>query len=977
MNSFNPFVLQQVSTADIRSPNIPSNLPEQYAQCGEDLTILALVRALRRARLIPDWNDQVTIEIGANHAFGGSNTYLLETRLGIHSVLVEANPDLLADLRKARPDARLVHAAICTDDSPSVTLHCANHHELSSLDRQFVETWHAGQVGVSRDVQVPAMRMASLLANHVPANKQVLFLSIDIEGLDLTLIEDTDFSRFRPTIVMLEPSEHFHPGEGARMIQAMLARGYCQFGESDVNLLFVDAAILARLTAPALANLEAAAAPEGNKHDPADSAEPSVSALSADIQNLALDAAAPNPLGEWQLDTGFLDEVLAAVESRGVLTLDVFDNAITRRLASPIDVFAEVERQLRAQHGATVEGFAAAREHAETIARQRQHQLNGAEEITFRQIYLELPPLLPAFTDWDQAAATELQVERDSLVAVPDILELTRRTRAAGRPYAFVSDMYLPADFLGGLLHDLGYDGWDKLYVSSALGATKATGHIWQVIAKDFPLRNIVHVGDNAHSDVAMPRTHGIATFAYRRAVSEPRLGTHPNADMVSYSLWQRHVELQSAANPMPRSEQRRWHDLGRGFGATLLSAFVQWLGQRVQTHRIDRLYFCARDGHLMQRAWEASGLARALPVDHRYLCISRASLNLANAARECTPDHLNPATLSFLSSSLGKTPLSTALQRAGLDRIDALTCDLQSAFGSLDAMLDGMETAQRFESILQTHSVAIHAVLTEKYAACIQYLRQEGLADDGRYAIVDMGWHGSLQRSMAGLCSTAFPGFQPLLGFYYGLWPAVARNRYLAGPMEACFSSSFLSEQAQSQLHQGVALLEELHSAAHGTTLDYRLDADGRVSPVFQTTNRAQAGNDQRTGWFQQGVVDGVQELFSGDARPVDAAVIGIPAAQAALGALFLSPSADELQLLSQIGHCATFDHSTLDLIIQHTVPDSIEHMRHQLCHAEWAAGQLRQWWLSGDTRVRGWIHTLAAEMYPGFGTRALRQFN
>lgn len=969
MNSFNPFVLQRVSEADIKSPNIPSNLSEHYAQCGEDILMLSLALCLRHAGIIAHWDQQVVIEIGANHAFGGSNSYLLESKLGTRSILVEANPDLLPDLRKARPQAQIVHTAICAEERSSVVLHRSNHHELSSLDLGFVQNWHDGQVGLASSVEVPALRMNHFLREYLPAGKHVLLLSIDLEGLDLAIIQDTDFTTFRPCMVLLEPSEHYHPGEGARMIEAMQARGYSLIGKTDVNLLFIDAALLMQLAAPSQV-VETTAPVEAVDVCTEPTLPPVVTTASTGVT-----ADAPNPLLDWPLDEAFIQRALQQVEARGVLTLDVFDNAITRRLASPVDVFAEVERRLRTRFGVAVDGWAAAREQAEMQARQRQHQLHGAEEVTFAQIYQELPALLPGFQDWPLAASTELQVERDALIAVPDILELTRRVRALGKPYAFVSDMYLPQAFLAEVLAGLGYADWDALYVSSELGATKATGRIWDTVADRYPLATIVHIGDNQHSDVDAPRQHGIATLGYQRAISEHRLGTKLSSALVPYSLWQRHVELDSQQTLAAPSEQARWQALGRGFGGTLLAVFVQWLAKRARQHKIDRLYFCARDGHLMQQAWVAAGLEQAYPeIQLHYLYLSRAALNLPNAARECSPHKLNAATLSFLSSSLGHTRLDTALQRAGLDQIPALVEEVRAAFGSLEALLAGPEDAQRFEALLQRHSAAVHALLQEKYVTCVEYFRQQGLADGGRYAIVDMGWHGSLQRSLAGLCRAAFPDALPAVGFYYGLWPAVARNRYLAGPMEACFSSGFLPAEKQSDLHQGVALLEELHSAAHGSTLGYRQDG-GRIIPVLQATSPAQADNDRRVGWFQDGVLVGVRALFAGQG-PVHARELDAACAHAALAALFLSPSANEVDLLGRIGHCATFDHSSLDPIIRPTAPASLEAMRRQLWHTEWVPGQMRLWWLQDHPEHRDWLRQLAPEMYPHFGARTLRQF-
>ena len=74
------------------------------------------------------------MEVGGNHAFATSPTFLLHRRLGMTGVIVEANPDLLEDLRKGRPRDLIVHGAVQTQQVDSVTLTISNKSELSSLD---------------------------------------------------------------------------------------------------------------------------------------------------------------------------------------------------------------------------------------------------------------------------------------------------------------------------------------------------------------------------------------------------------------------------------------------------------------------------------------------------------------------------------------------------------------------------------------------------------------------------------------------------------------------------------------------------------------------------------------------------------------------------------------------------------------------------------------------------------------------------
>lgn len=369
---------------------------------------------------------------------------------------------------------------------------------------------------------------------------------------------------------------------------------------------------------------------------------------------------AGNPMENWKMDEMFITQALMQAETAEIVSFDIFDTALTRLLNSPVDAFAEVERRLLDAFGKTAKGFAAAREQAEQIARRRQHEKNGAEEITFSQIYAELPALLPKFAEIATAAEVERFVEKQLLQAVPDILELTHRLTTAGKPWVFVSDMYLPEDFLAEILESAGYTGWQALYVSSEIECTKASGNIWDIlIPEDQPQKKWLHIGDDQHADIETPKKKGIRTLAYRRVISDRRVGSKLDSHLLPFSRFKRHLDLQDAAqNTRAKSTEQFWYRLGQIMGGMTLAHFIQWLTERVQLHRIEDLYFCARDGYLMKRAWEVSGLADSIPVKTHYLYVSRAALNIVSGMRLSRASRLDPEFIDFLSTSNGKTKM-------------------------------------------------------------------------------------------------------------------------------------------------------------------------------------------------------------------------------------------------------------------------------------------------------------------------------
>lgn len=246
MNSPNPFVYEKTLSSDVRSSTLPAVLPEQYSQCGEDLVVLAILAALEKSGKIEDWSDFLCIEFGANHGYAGSNSYLIGRRLGVRSLLVEANPELINDLRKSRPDDLVVNVALVDDSRKEVDFFVSNHHEISSTEEKFVRDWHGGTVGIREKITVPAIRPNELFAEYLPGNRGLLYLSVDLEGSDLRIVKAIDLTTWRPAILQMEPSEHMGTGRATEMIDYMNDQGFLLFASTNVNLLFLDRGFLTR-----------------------------------------------------------------------------------------------------------------------------------------------------------------------------------------------------------------------------------------------------------------------------------------------------------------------------------------------------------------------------------------------------------------------------------------------------------------------------------------------------------------------------------------------------------------------------------------------------------------------------------------------------------------------------------------------------------------------------------------------------------
>ena len=233
MTILNPFVSQEIVEHGMDHPTIPVVMQPSYAQAYEDVIIDGLIQALLTKRKTLHL---IFFEIGANHPVATSASYLLKKKYNVHTVLVEANPDLIPALKKHRPDDTVIHAAVTNQPVKTVSFARCPDNEISSVNESFVKAWKDGTI-LDR-IDVPAISINHLILQFYIYEAVDMIISIDIEGHDYEVLTDLNFERLKPLILIIEPSEEFAPGTVEKMMTFMESKGYSLYSRTFVNLIF-------------------------------------------------------------------------------------------------------------------------------------------------------------------------------------------------------------------------------------------------------------------------------------------------------------------------------------------------------------------------------------------------------------------------------------------------------------------------------------------------------------------------------------------------------------------------------------------------------------------------------------------------------------------------------------------------------------------------------------------------------------------
>jgi FkbM family methyltransferase len=223
-----------LGTAAVMHDPLAPLTKSSWAGQGEDLLVEAICRLLAIAK--PTY-----LDIGAFDPIGDSNTYLFYQR-GSRGVLVEPNPALCERLRKVRRRDTVLMAGIGpTDRSEADYYVFPNGPQSNTFSKDQAEALvakHGDRLAALKVMKMPMLGINRVIAEHFSGYAPD-FLSIDTEGLDLTILEMLDFGRFRPAIVCAETQCDVTKA-GSEIITLMHSKGYSVRAQNLQNAIFVD-----------------------------------------------------------------------------------------------------------------------------------------------------------------------------------------------------------------------------------------------------------------------------------------------------------------------------------------------------------------------------------------------------------------------------------------------------------------------------------------------------------------------------------------------------------------------------------------------------------------------------------------------------------------------------------------------------------------------------------------------------------------
>lgn len=388
----------------------------------------------------------------------------------------------------------------------------------------------------------------------------------------------------------------------------------------------------------------------------------------------------------------------------------------------------------------------------------------------------------------DLIVENEVLREIDVLYVNEYILSLLKRLKKEGKKIIAVSDMYLKrADILRILSKFDLIDIFDEVYVSSDTRYMKFTGNMFKFLFLKnnlLPL-DVVHIGDNKHSDYLVPKQLGVTSYLYKDLNILKKY-----KDTSDLYLHDKYSFIRELLVQGKTQSKKDFSFFIQNYFAYDLINFVYTIIIDIYVNKLSKVYFLERDGSIFLDIWlklfKNVTLLKELGLKNLKRCkISRKDSSLLIDIHSPydvveRANKVNPPDVFSISHILG-----------------CFGIELTERFFQKDILELVLKNDSSKAFFFNNFNEVFLPLLLERRKIVLKNLTDIGLFEKD-FAIVDIGWGGTTQTDIQTFITDNNLKIK-CKGYYYG-----TDSRIYSLP-----SSSFYGYQRGEDLYYGYSLIE------------------------------------------------------------------------------------------------------------------------------------------------------------------------
>lgn len=510
-----------------------------------------------------------------------------------------------------------------------------------------------------------------------------------------------------------------------------------------------------------------------------------------------------------------LQAICTLIDQCDTISFDIYDTAVLRNVLNPTDLFDVVQKKIN-DLAIDIKEYKNLRIRAEEQSR----IVTTKEDVSLHEIYTQFELLIGKNIEVEVVKQLELDTEIEFTIVNPLIKEAFDYASEKGKKIFFISDMYLPKDFINNLLCSLGYKNFE-LFVSNEIGKSKGSGNLYQYVSDtcQIDFSSWLHIGDNYIADYKQAIEKGIQAYHYQALRERVNLSK-------TYSLEYSIMKALQINAVETIENMDYWEKFGVLKVSSIFWGFTNWLIESLREKKRDNVFFLSRDGFIPFQIYEKLSLSLSDLPPARYLHASRRVYQLPNILNMNKNDALD--LLTAYNPALGqRITISEVFHNIGLDQDEYIELLKDYGFNSFDDEILNDQDRERVKKMLNGIYPKVERIFQCERDILIEYLKQQGILDYKEINLVDIGWRGSTHKAIKDLTG------KKVNGYYFGTSDIVYSG--IRKDVEGYSFNLGSPKDHQNRIMNNVMMFELIFSAPHGSLIKLEKNQKDVIVPIFK----------------------------------------------------------------------------------------------------------------------------------------------
>lgn len=320
-------------------------------------------------------------------------------------------------------------------------------------------------------------------------------------------------------------------------------------------------------------------------------------------------------------------DILRVIKKHDIISFDIFDTLLMRRVLQPEDVFTLVEKKLKEK------GIACSF---------REKRIEAERSLVNCPNLDEIYDNLADICGWnyevkEEVKAIECLTDYDVIVPRKKMCEVFRYATKLGKKIYLISDMYYSKKDMKKILEKNGITGYEDVFISCDIKRQKSDGTLYKwFLAHCGENAKVLHIGDNRRVDIEKARECGLDSFhvysSYEILMASAMQDILVDIKTIREKCIVGLVISEIYNNPFVMYGSRGYYnihkgkDVGYSFIGPFMMEYIQWFQQKVKENHIEQVLFPSRDGYLIQKIYKQ----QKEQIDNVYFRVSRRAATVA-----------------------------------------------------------------------------------------------------------------------------------------------------------------------------------------------------------------------------------------------------------------------------------------------------------------------------------------------------------